>query len=403
MNIEKYRNIFYETRKCCEICGNNLIDIIINMPDFPLSEIYINHKIEEKLATLNQSFCYCSNCGHGQIMNVIHAELQYSNDSDYYFRTSKSISGRESTDFFIEFFNKVVKGRTFQTIIEIGCNDLYLLKSLRSSAVQLIGVDPILKGNEEEIYEDKIIAIGAFFENIDLNTNLDVVICKDTLEHVSHPKLFLQKIIEKATDKTLFFFQFPILDTLLSNCRFDQVFHQHLNYFSLKSLMYLLNQLGCGILDYTINYDHWGALLICFKKDTGNYRPFNSIWNITYEEILDRYKSFEIDMEQSNKRLEYFKNENLYGYGAALMLPILSYYLKNDLNCLECIIDDDENKDGLYYINLPIPIKHISHINDINKSVVLLTAISSKINTKRIMTKLFSLNPKYIIYPLRTF
>ena len=115
-----------------------------------------------------------------------------------------------------------------------------------------------------------------------------------------------------------------------------------------------------------------------------------------------RYKSFKIDMMETNKRLEYFQNETIYGYGAALMLPVLSYYLENDLSSLTCIIDDDIGKDGLYYINLPVQIKHRSKVPPIENSVIFLTAIFSKINTRRILENLLKMNTKHIIYPLKT-
>ena len=123
---------------------------------------------------------------------------------------------------------------------------------------------------------------------------------------------------------------------------------------------------------------------------------------ITSQTIIDRYESFKVDLLQTNRRLEYFSNETIYGYGAALMLPILSYHIENNLSCLKNVVDDDRNKEGLYYINLPVKIAHGSMINDIADSVVLLTAIFSKISARMILKNLFKLKPKHIIYPLKT-
>jgi hypothetical protein len=85
------------------------------------------------------------------------------------------------------------------------------------------------------------------------------------------------------------------------------------------------------------------------------------------------------------------------------MLPALSYYLGNDFSSFECIIDDDKNKAGLYYINLPVSIKTAENINDIQDSIVLVTAISAINNVRRILIKLADLNPKQIIVPMSTF
>jgi hypothetical protein len=92
----------------------------------------------------------------------------------------------------------------------------------------------------------------------------------------------------------------------------------------------------------------------------------------------------------------------IYGYGAALMLPVLSYHLANDFSGFECIIDDDKNKDGLYYINLPVSIRSRDKVKDFSDAIVVLTAISAMNNGRRILAKLFELNPKQIIVPLST-
>ncbi len=401
LDLSKYEDIAFETRHTCMICGENSIDSVIDMPSFPLTEIYVDEKIDQKVGIADQIFQFCSSCGHAQIGNVLDQELLYDSGSSYFFRTAESFTGRESSQAFVDFFNLIVGKKNFKTIAEIGCNDLYLLKLLKKRAENLIGIDPILKGLEGDIPADNIRIEGNFFENVDLETPVDVFICKDTLEHVSNPKRFLEKIVEKATENTLLFFQFPILETLISNCRFDQVFHQHLNYFSIRSFIRLLNVMDCGLIDYTVDYDHWGTGTFVFQKGRDNNKYSGKVWPMTVSTILERYQSFRTDMEETNKRLEYFCHERLYGYGAALMLAVLSYHLKNDLSCLKCIIDDDEKKDGKYYINLPVGISHRSKIDDFSGSVVLLTSISSNTNVKLILSNLFKMNPKYIINPLR--
>jgi len=402
MDFAKYRDIPVTIRNWCQICGTPSDSPVIDMPQFPLTEIYIDHYMDEKLGFVNQGLQYCNVCGHAQLKFVVDVNLQYGDVGGYFFRTSQSITGRETTTFFLDFVNKFISNRTFSTIVELGCNDMYLLKSIKKRALKLIGIDPLLKGREAEFSEDNIIAIGDFFENVELGSNIDVVICKDALEHVSDPKEFVRKIVDKASPDTLFFFQFPILETILEDFRFDQVFHQHLNYFTLKSVIRMLDDLNCGLLGYTVNRNHWGAGLFAFQKGKKSSVFANRAWNITPADILDRFKLFKLDMELTRKRIEFARNEIIYGYGAALMLPLLNYYLDGALLKLKCVIDDDKQKSGLYYLNLPLEIVHPSSIADYRDSVLMLTAIASRINIKQILNHALSLNPKYIIYPLRT-
>ena len=48
----------------------------------------------------------------------------------------------------------------------------------------------------------------------------------------------------------------------------------------------------------------------------------------------------------------------VYGYGASLMLATLGYHLQTDFSQLECVLDDDPERDGITYENIPIGVRH---------------------------------------------
>ncbi len=104
-------------------------------------------------------------------------------------------------------------------------------------------------------------------------------------------------------------------------------------------------------------------------------------------------------MELTSKRLEAVTGGNIYGFGAALMLPVLKYYIKS-FDMIKYIIDEDLSKKGLYYLNVPIQIKMLDEINNIQDSVALITAINSMQAIRAILNKTTSLNIKKIIIPL---
>ena len=138
---------------------------------------------------------------------------------------------------------------------------------------------------------------------------------------------------------------------------------------------------------------------ILFRKSKGT-NPKITPAKIENKEISKRYATFKGSMKRTNECLLSHRDKELYGYGAALMLPVLSYHLNNDLSSLKCIIDDDERKDGLYYINLPTVIRYSANIEDLKEATVLVTAISAKDNVRRIVAKLISKNVRNIIIPL---
>jgi len=175
-DINRYKKISFYTNKYCNICDSDLEDPVINLPSYPLTGIYSDRLLDEPVGFIDQAFHYCHHCGHGQLANIVDRNLLFNKDV-YSYKTSNSMSGKKSADFFISFINKIANKTSYQTIVEIGCNSLYLLNSLKNKAKHLIGIDPILAGSEKEMSDDKINVIGDFFENVNIDKNIDIIIC----------------------------------------------------------------------------------------------------------------------------------------------------------------------------------------------------------------------------------
>jgi hypothetical protein len=144
--------------------------------------------------------------------------------------------------------------------------------------------------------------------------------------------------------------------------------------------------------------------MVAFKKSNKYSRNPNRKFKrlcagcLTNRRILSQYKLFQDCIQITNRRMRSLRDETIYGYGAALMLPVLDYYLKR-LSEVKYIIDDDKRKDGLYYINLPLRIVSPEKINNIKDSVILITAINSEQAARAIISKLINLKVKQIIVP----
>jgi cyclopropane-fatty-acyl-phospholipid synthase len=375
------------------------------MPEFPLTEIFVDTRVEEKVGFVDQNFHICEKCGHGQIANVIDPDIMYGNY--YRTRTATSSSATSAIDVFLNFVNRILADRPIRNLFEIGCNDLYTLQRLRHRADILYGVDPILRGQEDLFSDDKIRIVGDFFENVDVAElgKMDVVLSSHTLEHIEDPKSMIAKILKTSADDAVIFFQFPGLESLIEDAHFDQIFHQHLNYFSLESILHLLDEVGAELVAFEVNPYHWGALMIAFRKrlaglclnDEFKKRVFSIPSNLDL--VHKQYDLFKEGIRLTAERIDSIRGKTIYGYGAALMTPVLEYYLRR-LGSLKCIIDEDETKKDLFYLNVPVQIKMLNQISDIEKSVILITAINSLQAIRPILMKLIGFNVEKIILPV---
>jgi len=365
----------------CKVCNNEILEPIISFPKFPLTDIYTKTKAQKFL--IDQEFYFCENCGHSQLGNSVNPNILYG--SLYSFRTSKGGSQIEN-----QIIKSSIPNGHFDNIIEIGCNDLYLLKQLKNKADKLIGIDPIL---EED--DDKIVTIKDFAENVDFSEfkGKSLVITNHFLEHVEQPKILLESLIKSINKNSIFLFGFPCYDILLEQHRFDQIYNHHLQYFSHQSFNYLLKNLGCKLIFQSFVEEYWGTMITMFK--IGDYKKEKKKCpQITQNLIESKYEKFRNLMKQTIRKLDDVQ-EKIYGYGAGLQIAALNYHLKGKLEHLEYILDDDKDKDGLYFLNLDVPIKYSDDINLENKNIIITAINFSKQITEKLKTK----NTKKIICP----
>lgn len=383
---------------CC-VCNGSLVEAI-DLPALPLTETYCRQPVADPLPGIDQKLMFCPACSHGQLATQISPKVLYG--ANYCFRTSASATARKGTQFFLSVLDEVASKRQFNCVLDLGCNDLHLLSQLKDRASVRIGIDPVWRGREAEREDADIFVYGNSIEDIplaDLPARPDLVICRHTLEHIQEPRAVLELLMKVATPDALFIFEVPGFDGLIRRLRFDQVFHQHLQYFSLASFLRLLEALGAKFLLHRENFHDWGAMAVAFmRSDQGKTAP-TEVARPTLDEITSRYALFRGQMATTNEILIGLKGTTVYGYGAAQMLPVISYHLGNDLSQLTAVLDDDPDKDGLGYWNLAVKVMPSSRVPDLSEASVLITAID---NVQPIMIRLLTnaKRPRHIIYPL---
>lgn len=237
-------------RDTCNVCASTDLELIFDAPNLPLTGLYIESGNSYEPPTFDQAFMMCRSCGHGQLRNLIDPDVVY--DDTYTHRTSGSPIARRGNDFFFSVLRGVLGDTRPNAVLEIGCNDLYLLSLLRPYArSDLTGIDPIWIGKDHTT-DENIRVLGRFVEDLslekDLNARPDLIVSAHTFEHVTDLYDQFASLVEIAADECLFFIEVPSFETMVRTQRFDQVFHQHIQYLSVRSMHRLIDRLGCTYL-----------------------------------------------------------------------------------------------------------------------------------------------------------
>jgi len=399
-NYSEYNSInISKVRVACDVCGSHNLTSIVEWSSFPLTEIYVPKEINlaPNLGCSDLVLDYCKKCTHGQLRNVVDQDALYGHTSDYAFRSSQSRSATLSYEFFLESVLETLGDSSLGKVLEIGCNDLYLVSKASNLFEHYMGIDPILSKVDTLDLPDNCEVIADFFENVEIDFTPDIVICKDVLEHVIDPVTFIEKLVKKGNQDTIYFVQVTIMETICANRRFDQVFHQHLNYFTRHSFEILLKQLGCKIVDFSINHFHWGVGVFAFKQgdmEVGEQQ-------ITIENLSHGVTQFNNRMLMANDSIfENAKTGSVYCFGAGLMLSVYAYHIEQYNHVVSLILDDDPNKQKTKCMHLPIPIVPTSSIVDMNDCTIVLGAVSSRANVLTMMVKAIEWQPRQIINPI---
>lgn len=381
----------------CGVSDSNKFHTLWNLPNFPLTELIGEYSPD--ISNYNQELVISIPTGHVQLKYQLDTSVLYT-ENEYAYRTG-SARLSHAVDFFRNFVNEVSKGRTFKSIVDIGGNDLEILRQLKPLGINFTVIDPICSNIDGQII-DGINVIGKFIEKVNLSNDLvipDLVICRHTLEHISNPKKLFEQWFEQCKDDAIYIVEIPCFENLVESLRFDAIFHQHFQLFDLSSLKNLIFESGG---EY-ISHRHYhqgscgGSLIIAFKKAKEK-----------------QIKPIQIDLEKRivyfEKRISLFKNQMevtaqllkdiptpIYGYGAGLMLATLAYHLNTDFSNLECVLDDDPSKDGMTYRNLPITVRDTKKILPKPNSSYIITSME---NIRPIYKRILELTPRRIISPL---
>lgn len=375
-----------------------MLRTVWELPDFPLTGIYVDNPWTiDYLTNYPQGLQFCQSCSHAQLENQIDPTFLYRDT--YTHRTSKSPISFQGNKYLLEYVRSVTKNQKFNQVLEIGCNDLFLLESLKDRSKNQAGIDPIWPDGLQ-VSGSGIRLWGGFAENVNyselLNTKIDLIVSAHTFEHITNPRLVIENLKGHLSDNCIFVVEIPSAERMLEQGRLDQVFNQHVNYYTVKSIEALLNTLGFKLIDLNYNFSYWGGTQLLMFSLT--HEPEQEIYKreLKDDNYLQAIALFLAAMQNTSQQIENSRGP-VYLYGAAQMLPSLIYHFTKGAVSKICgIIDDNPIRHHKYYPNINIPISSSKGIPNLSDSTIVISALDS---SRAILNQLLVLNPRTLIIP----
>ena len=235
----------------CWSCGESTPAVIYEVAGVPTHcGLLLRSRAEALRVPAGElSLVYCHSCGfvHNQAFDP--ALVRYSADynetqsfSQVFNQFQRSIAERLVAD------NRLHGKR----ILEIGCGRgefLSLLCQLGDN--KGTGFDPAYSNNRIAVPDGVTIGfVDSFFTEASAEVDADFICCNMTLEHIANPREFIA-IIRKALLKNpsaVVFFLLPDAARIFREAAFWDIYYEHCNYFTRKSLDKLLQCCGLRVI-----------------------------------------------------------------------------------------------------------------------------------------------------------
>jgi len=352
----------------CQISDSDNLVSVLFLGFHPPVNNYI--KIGEQ-ATEQPSYpcelIYCPDSNLVQLGLIVDPKILFPSEYPYTSGTTKLLR-----DNFAELYQEtttILDLEKDDLVIDIGSNDGTLLSNFQHKH-RVLGVTP------EEIgqlaIKKGIPTIIDYFNQGVVDQILSkfgkakVITATNVFAHIDDANKITQLISSLLKDDGVFISESHYLGSLIETLQYDTIYHEHLRYYSLSSLKYLLDQNRLNIFHAKTIPTHGGSIRVYATKDS-NFEVEESISRILQEEeksiSLDGLMKFKQDVLGSKlKLLSLLKNiksqgHRIFGIGSPSRASTLINYTGLDSDIIECIVEvEGSYKIGKYMPGTRIPV-----------------------------------------------
>lgn len=363
-------------RKTCRVCGSEALTQVIALGDQHLQGSFIKPgKEEPPTRKIPTSLVRCDPmrderaCGLLQMEYTVPPEVLY---SAYWYRSGTNETMRNHLRGIArEAIELIQKQRP--RVLDIGCNDGTLLAQYPDGSARF-GIDP--SDVAAEIETDATI-IQDLFPSQELATRLggeglDVITSIAMFYDLEDPIAFTREIKRVLAPEGLWIFEMSYMPEMLEMNAYDTICHEHLEYYSLATVEYILRQAGMKIVNAVCN-DVNGGSIRCFATHLDNFRfrqpDFDRNIKLLRQREFDMeldtdrpYKNFQdrinVHREDLNALLKRLKREgkSIHVYGASTKGNTILQWCGIDQRIIDVAAERNPDKYGAVTLGTDIPI-----------------------------------------------
>jgi len=349
----------YNIIKECRISNSKDLNKVLDLGLQPLANSLKKKQFEnENKYPLTLS--YCEKSSLLQLNETIKKEILF--DKYVWVSSTSSTAKNYAKIFYTNVTKSIELDKSNDLIVEIASNDgTFLRPFLNNGYKKVIGVDPA-KNICDLANQNNIKTINAYWseecsENLRREYgNAKIVIARNVIPHVSELNSVISGVEKILSDDGVGIFEIHNANIIFNELHYDSVYHEHLCFFTLKSITYLLNKFNLYPFEIKESPISGGSFVIYFSKKKNIISKDLELAIINEEKSkinqLDSWKKFALKVEDHKKNIQEiiknFSDKKIIGFGSsARSQTFLNYCNFNEKN-IEMIIDNNPMKQNLY-------------------------------------------------------
>ena len=347
-------------RKTCRLCESSELQDILSLGTQYISNFVEKDEIKEGIqAPLD--LVQCKSCSLLQLRHTAPQELLYARH--YWYRSGVTKFMKDALQDIVNSVETVVNLKDRDCVLDLGANDGTLLACYSNKNLIRIGCEPA-KNLIEQLHKNAELVIDDFwtyenFKELAKTHAFDkakVITAIGMFYDMEDPNQFVQDAQKALASDGVFIAQLMCLKPMLDNNDLGNICHEHLEFYSLESLVYLFEKNGLEIFKLEENNVNGGSYRIFCRHATGNPLPIKeTISKAEIHAFVARVN------ENRDKCLAFIKakvgeGKTVYVYGASTKGNVILQYYGLDSKLITAAAEKSPEKWGKYTVGTGIPI-----------------------------------------------
>lgn len=351
----------------CRVCDSTRLEPVIDLGMQPWCNNFLTPDQIGQEPHYPLRVLYCRDCSTSQLDFTVKKEVMFGNHT-YLSGVTRSLS-----DHFAEVAREVdsqfFKDTAEKSILDIGSNDGTQLKHYQSLGYDVVGVESST-GTAQLANDAGVPTLNAFFnkQTMDgLGRQFDVFNASGVFFHLEELHSVCEAIKSGLKPNGVFVVQFLYMKSIMENMAFDQIYHEHLLYYTLKTVEVLLQRHGLEMFDARLSPIHGGSI-IGFVSHAGSRPRSDRLKEMRAAEKasgcndLEAYQAFDEGIKRMREENVAFltraksAGKRVFGFGAPVKGNTLLNYFGTGPDLIECLVEKNHLRRGLYSPGMHIPI-----------------------------------------------